>query len=278
MAADDGARARRQLAKMIQHQGRAIAREILGVDDDMLTGLLDGSLDWPPDAREKFDHAWGVMVSVGAAEEVSDEVEVDGAAAPELVVPDEVDEAAEVDDDPAGIAVQAVVDAKPAAAAGGGMAHRRQTEAAAAADERVQDLLWCARYLVVTLHLRPRGIPRHQRLSAWAVLLRLEIELIRHFEFPLPRLWERRVRWNADFRRRQITLREDRLRDVERKEQQLYWRRLGDWLLGRDEDPNDLMLQEILDDARTRGLPDSLMLVSAEPNWWQFDRMVSRGP
>ena len=299
--ADDGARARRQLDRLISYQGRAKVREILGVDEDTLTSLLDGSLDWPADARERFDRAWGLMVMLGAPEEEPDEVDEAAAAesgvpesgvpesgvpesgVPESGVPESgvaVEDLAPVSgggENPAGGAEQAVVDAKPAAAAGGGMAHRRRTEAAAAADERVQDLLWCARYLVITLHLRPRGIPRHQRLSAWAVLLRLEIELIRHFEFPLPRLWERRVRWNADFRRRQITLREDRLRDVERKEQQLYWRRLGDWLLGRDEDPNDLMLQEILDDARTRGLPDSLMLVSAEPDWNQLDRMVPPG-
>ena len=270
MAADDGARARRQLAKMIQHQGRAIALEILGVDEDTLTSLLHGSLDWPADAREKFDHAWGVMVSVGAAEEVSDEV--DEAAAVEDLAPvsgggEELLAGAE----------QTVVDAKPAAAAGGGMAHRRQTEAAAAADERVQDLLWCARYLVITLHLRPRGIPRHQRLSAWAVLLRLEIELIRHFEFPLPRLWERRVSWDAGQRRQQLSRRTGRLRNVERKQEKLHLRRLAGWLRGRNEDRNELLQQRLLDDARQRGPIDSLMLVSAEPDWNQLDRMVPPG-
>ena len=271
MAADDGARACRQLARLISYQGRAKVREILGVDDGMLTSLLDGSLDWPADARERFDRAWGLMVMLGAPEEEPDETPESGAPG----APDEVDQGEEAED----LAPGSGGDEKPAAVVtGGGMVHRRQTEAAAAADERVQDLLWCARYLVITRHLRPCGIPRHQRLSAWAVLLRLEIELIRHFEFPLPRLWERRVRWDADRRRQEIDRRFNCLRDVKRKEQQLYLRRLTRWLLGRDEDPNDLMLQEILDDALTRGLPDSLMLVSAEPNWWRFDRMVSRGP
>ena len=294
MAADDGARARRQLAKMIQHQGRAIALEILGVDEDTLTSLLHGSLDWPADAREKFDHAWGVMVSVGAAEEVSDEVDEAAAAesgVPESGVPesetaDEVYGAAAVEDlapvsgggeELLAGAEQTVVDAKPAAAAGGGMAHRRQTEAAAAADERVQDLLWCARYLVITLHLRPRGIPRHQRLSAWAVLLRLEIQLIRHFEFPLPRLWERRVSWDAGQRQQQLSRRTGRLRNVERKQEKLHLRRLAGWLRGRNEDRNELLQQRLLDDARQRGPIDSLMLVSAEPDWNQLDRMVPPG-
>ena len=270
MAADDETRAvtRRQLDRLISYRGRGKVLEILGVGEGMLAGLLDGSLDWPADARERFERAWRMMEQLRSLVEAPDET-------PESGAPDEVDQGEEAE----GLAPGSGGDEKPAAVVTGGeMVHRRQTEAAAAADERVQDLLWCARYLVITRHLRPRGIPRHQRLSAWAVLLRLEIELIRHFEFPLPRLWERRVRWDADFRRRQITLREDRLRDVERKEQQLYWRRLGDWLLGRDEDPNDLMLQEILDDALTRGLPDSLMLVSAEPNWWRFNQIVHRGP
>ena len=271
MAADDGARARRQLAKMIQHQGRAIAREILGVDDGMLTGLLHGSLDWPADAREKFDHAWGVMVSVGAAEEVSDEE--DEAAAVEDLAPvsgggEELLAGAE----------QAVVDAKPdVVAAVVGMALQRQTAAAAAAQERAQDLLWNARYLVVTQYLRPQGVPRHQRLSAWAVLLRLEIQLISRFEFPLPRLWERRVRWDAGQRQQQLSRRTGRLRNVERKQEKLHLRRLAGWLRGRNEDRNELLQQRILDDARQRGPIDSLMLVSAEPDWNQLDRMVPPG-
>ena len=75
MAADDGARARRQLARLISYQGRAKVREILGVDEDTLTSLLDGSLDWPADARERFDRAWGLMVMLGAPEEEPDEVD-----------------------------------------------------------------------------------------------------------------------------------------------------------------------------------------------------------
>ena len=292
MAADDGARARRQLAKMIQHQGRAIALEILGVDEDTLTSLLHGSLDWPADAREKFDHAWGVMVSVGAAEEVSDEVDEAAAAesgVPESGVPEEVDGAAAVEDfapisgggeELLAGAEQAVVDAKPdVVAAVVGMALQRQTAAAAAtsaAQERAQDLLWNARYLVVTQYLRPQGVPRHQRLSAWAVLLRLEIQLISRFPFPLPRLWERRVRWDAGQRRQQLSRRTGRLRNVERKQKQQL-RRLAGWLRGRNEDRNELLYQRILDDARQQGLPDSLLLVSANPDWEELDRMVPPG-
>ena len=284
MAADDGARARRQLARLISYQGRAKVREILGVDDGMLTGLLGCSLDWPADARERFDRAWGLMVMLGAPEEEPDEV--DEAGVPESGVPEEVDGAAAVEDlapvsgggeNPAGGAEQAVVDAKPAAAAGGGMAHRRRTEAAAAAQERAQDLLWNARYLVVTQYLRPQGVPRHQRLSAWAVLLRLEIQLISRFPFPLPRLWERRVRWDAGQRQQQLSRRTGRLRNVERKQEKLHLRRLAGWLRGRNEDRNELLYQRILDDARQRGPIDSLMLVSAEPDWNQLDRMVPPG-
>ena len=64
---------RRQLARLISYRGRAKVREILGVDDGMLTSLLDGSLDWPADARERFDRAWELMVSLGAPEEVNKE-------------------------------------------------------------------------------------------------------------------------------------------------------------------------------------------------------------
>ena len=313
MAADDGARARRQLARLISYRGRAIAREILGVDDGMLTSLLDGSLDWPADARERFDRAWDLMVSVGAAEEEPDEVD----EAPGERITDGVDQAGEVenlapapglggDGNPVAGAEQPVVDPKLAAAAGGemtpgsggavrtvvdakpdavvpreGVDHRRQTAAAAAisaADEQLQDLWWSARCLVITRYLRPPDVPRHQRLSAWAVLLRLEIQLISRFPFPLPRLWERRVRWDAGQRRQQLSRRTGRLRNVERKQEKLHLRRLAGWLRGRDENPNDLMLQEILDEARQRGPIDSLMLVSAEPDWNQLDRMVPPGP
>jgi hypothetical protein len=109
------------------------------------------------------------------------------------------------------------------------------------------------------------------------VLLRLEIQLISRFPFPLPRLWERRVRWDAGQRQQQLSRRTGRLRNVERKQEKLHLRRLAGWLRGRDEDPNDLMLQEILDEARQRGPIDSLMLVSAEPDWNQLDRMVPPG-
>ena len=312
MAADDGARARRQLARLISYQGRAKVREILGVDDGMLTSLLDGSLDWPADARERFDRAWGLMVMLGAPEEEPDEVD----EAPGERITDGVDQAGEVenlapapglggDGNPVAGAEQPVVDPKLAAAGGEmtpgsggavrtvvdakpdavvpreGVDHRRQTAAAAAisaADEQLQDLWWSARCLVITRYLRPPGVPRHQRLSAWAVLLRLEIQLISRFPFPLPRLWERRVRWDAGQRRQQLSRRTGRLRNVERKQEKLHLRRLAGWLRGRTEDRNELLYQRILNDARQQGLPDSLMLVSTEPNWWQFDRMVSRGP
>ena len=179
MAADDGARARRQLARLISYQGRAKVREILGVDEDTLTSLLDGSLDWPADARERFDRAWGLMVMLGAPEEEPDEVD----EAPGERITDGVDQAGEVenlapapglggDGNPVAGAEQPVVDPKLAAAAGGemtpgsggavrtvvdakpdavvpreGVDHRRQTAAAAAisaADEQLQDLWWNA--------------------------------------------------------------------------------------------------------------------------------------
>ena len=312
MAADDGARARRQLARLISYRGRAKVREILGVDDGMLTSLLDGSLDWPADARERFDRAWGLMVMLGAPEEEPDEVD----EAPGERITDGVDQAGEVenlapapglggDGNPVAGAEQPVVDPKLAAAAGGemtpgsggavrtvvdakpdavvpreGVDHRRQTAAAAAisaADEQLQDLLWSARYLVITRYLRPQGVPRHQRLSAWAVLLRLEIQLISRFPFPLPRLWERRVRWDAGQRQQQLSRRTGRLRNVERKQEKLHLRRLAGWLRGRNEDRNELLQQRLLDDARQRGPIDSLMLVSAEPDWNQLDRMVPPG-
>ena len=265
MAADDETRAvtRRQLDRLISYRGRGKVLEILGVGEGMLAGLLDGSLDWPADARERFERAWRMMEQLRSLVEAPDET------------PDEVEQGEEVED----LAPGSGGDEKPAAVVTGGeMVHRRQTEAAAAADERVQDLWWSARYLVITRYLRPPGVPRHQRLSAWAVLLRLEIELVKGFESPLPRLWERRVRLDAGRRQREIDLQLNRLRDVKREQEKLYLRRLTRWLLGRDEDPNDLMLQEILDDALTRGLPDPLMLVSAEPNWWQLEQLVSRGP
>ena len=259
-------------------------REALGIDDETLAGLLDGSLDWPADAREKFDQAWGLMELLGATVEESDEEDEAGAA--ESDAADEDDGAAAVEDlahfsagdeNPVVVAEQPVVDANPAASTGGEMARRRQAEAAAAAaQERAQDLLWTARYLVVTQYLRPQGVPRHQRLSAWAVLLRIEIELIDRFPFPLPMLWARRVSWDAGRQRQQIRIREGRLRNVERKQKQQL-RRLAGWLRGRTEDQDELLYQRILNDARQQGVPDSLLLVSANPDYEELDRMVPPG-
>ena len=291
--AGDGARSRRQLAKLIQFQGRARVMEALGVDDDTLAGLLEGSLDWPADARGKFDRAWSVLELLGATVEESDEEDEAGAAesgVPEASVPDEVDGTAVEDlplvsaggEEPVIGVEQPVVDAKPAASTVGEMARRRPAEAAAAsaaqerAQERAQDLLWTARYLVITRHLRPQGVPRHQRLSAWAVLLRLEIELIDRFPFPLPMLWARRVSWDAGRQRQQIRIREGRLRNVERKQKQQL-RRLAGWLRGRTEDQDELLYQRILNDARQQGVPDSLLLVSANPDYEELDRMVPPG-
>ena len=273
MAADDETRAvtRRQLDRLISYRGRGKVLEILGVGEGMLAGLLDGSLDWPADARERFERAWRMMEQLRSLVEAPDETPESGAPG----APDEVEQGEEVED----LAPGSGGDEKPAAVVTGGeMVHRRQTEAAAAADERVQNLWWSARYLVITRYLRPPGVPRHQRLSAWAVLLRLEIELVKGFESPLPRLWERRVRWDAGRRQREIDLQLNRLRDVKREQEKLYLRRLTRWLLGRDEDRDDLLYQRMLADALTRGLPDPLMLVSAEPNWWQLEQLVSRGP
>ena len=285
--AGDGARSRRQLAKLIQFQGRARVMEALGVDDDTLAGLLDGSLDWPADAREKFNRAWSVLELLGATVEESDEEDEAGAAesgVPEASVPDEVDGAVVEDlplvsasDEPVAGAEQPVVDAKPTASTGGEMALRRKAEASAA-QERAQDLLWTARYLVITRHLRPLGVPRHQQLSAWAVLLRLEIELLQRFAFPLPMLWARRVSWDAEQRRREISLRVQRLEDVRREQGRLRLRRLGGWLLGRDEDRGELLYQRMLDEACQHSPVSSWLLVDANPNWWRYEQLVPRGP
>ena len=236
------------------------------------------------------------MELLGAPAEMSDEADEAEAAesgAPEARVPDEDDGAPEVDalahffvgdENSPGGAAQVVVDPKPAASTGGEMAHRRQAEdaaAASAADEQVQDLWWSARYLVITRYLRPPGVPRHQRLSAWAVLLRLEIELIRGFESPLPKfgeggkIWET---WDVDRQRQEISLRVQRLEDVRREQQRLHLRRLGDWLLGRDEDRDELLYQRVLAEACQHGPVVSWMLFDTNPNWWRFEQLVPPGP
>ena len=287
MAADDGARAgdRRQLVRLMEFRGRDRVLEILGADDGTLDGLLDGSLDWPADAREKFDNAWRMMEMLGATAEVSGET-------PEPGPPDEPELAAEVEEPlpgsggdakPAGGGGQAEADAEPAAASGGEMVQRRRAEAAAVDEHRLallrRDILWRARYLVVTQYLWPeRGVSRQRRLSAWAVVLRLEIELIRGFQVPLPRLWQRGESWDSDRRQREISLRLDRLRDVKQREQHLLLRRLADWMLGRDEDRDEVLLRRMLDDAWQRGPVFEPSLLAAEPDWREFYRLAPPGP
>ena len=290
--ADDGARdeARRRLDRLVSYQGRSRVREVLGIDDATLTGLLEGSLAWPPGARERFDRAWGVLEQLGAPAEVSpaeDEAGAAGSAVPDSEMSDEVDEAAEVDDSapvPRGgeePAARIVVDSKPTAPTGGGRVHHRQAEGPGAAAERGQQLqlLWWARFLVVTEYMWPTGgIPRQQRLSAWAVLLRWEIELIESWEFPLPRLRRNREIWDEGRRRREISFRVQRLGDVRRERGRLHLRRLADWLLKRDEDPEEALRKRVLDEAGRRGPPLPIGLFAAEPDWVALDRLAPRGP
>ena len=284
MTADDGAPAgaRRQLDRLVAFRGRGRVREILGVDDGTLTGLLDGTLDWPTDARGKFDRAWRMMELLGAPAEAPN-------GTPESGAPDGVDGTAEVEDPgpgpgpgggakPPAAGAQAAVDAGPDAVGTGElMAPRRRTETAA--DEPVGDLLWRARYLAVTQYLQPtRGVPRHRRLSAWAVVLRLEIDLIRSFQSPLPALWQRGEIWDADRRRQEISLRVQRLRDLGRDQKKQRLRRLADSLLGRDQSRDELLLQQLLDDARQRAPVFPPFLLAAEPDWRELDRLVPPGP
>ena len=279
-------RSRRQLERLVSYQGRSRVREVLGVDEVTLTGLLDGGLDWPAGAREHFDRAWSVMEQLGVPAEESDEE--DEAREPESGAPGEVDQPPEVEDrslgssgneDPVAGASPPVVDAEFIAPfTSEELVHRRKAVAAVVAAEGVQDLLWTARYLVITGYLRPAGVSRHQRLSAWAVLLRLEIELINRFEYPLPLQWAKRVKWTGERRRWQTSLRVRRLEEVRRKQRRQHLRRLADWFLQRDEDREQLLLERVLDDARRRGTPDPLKLLSATPNWRQFHRMIPRGP
>ena len=329
MTADDGAPAgaRRQLDRLVAFRGRGRVREILGVDDGTLTGLLDGTLDWPTDARGKFDRAWRMMELLGAPAEAPN-------GTPESGAPDGVDGTAEVEDPgpgpgpgggakPPAAGAQAAVDAGPDAVGTGElMAPRRRTETAA--DEPVGDLLWRARYLAVTQYLQPtRGVPRHRRLSAWAVVLRLEIDLIGRFQSPLPALWQRGEIWDADRRRQEISLRVQRLRDLGRDQEKQRLgrdqekqrlgrdqekqrlgrdqekqrlgrdqekqrlgrdqekqrlRRLADSLLGRDQSRDELLLQQLLDDARQRAPVFPPFLLAAEPDWRELDRLVPPGP
>ena len=297
--ADDGAGSRRRLERLVSYQGRARVREVLGVDDATLTSLLDRSLDWPADAREKFDRAWGLMELLGAPAEESNWEDEAGAAesgAPEPEADDEVAEAPEAEDvdhcsggygNPAAAEVRAVVVPKPPAPTGAREVHRRQPEGDAASSEglrRLQrlELLWRARHRVLARYLwQTRGVPLHQWLLAWAVLLRLEIELIRGFETPLPKLreggkgWER---WDEDRRRRGISLRVQRLGDVRRARAGLHLRRLCDWLMGRDEDREEVLLKWAVAEA---GRSPPLLLISVlsvKPDWEELDRRVPPGP
>ena len=295
--ADDGARdeARRRLDRLVSYQGRSRVREVLGIDDATLAGLLTGSLAWPPGARERFDHAWGVLEQLGAPAGVSpaevsckeDEAGAAGSAVPDSEMSGGVDEPEQADD-PVPVsrggeepAARVVVDPKPTAPAGGGRVHRRRAEAPGAVAERRRQLqlLWWARFLVVTHYMWPtEGISRHRRLAAWAVLLRLEIELIQSWESPLPRLRRNRERWDEGRRRREITFRVQRLGDVRRERGRMHLRRLADWLLKRDEDPEEALRKRVLDEAGRRGPPLPIGLFAAEPDWVELDRLAPRGP
>ena len=163
MAADDGARAgdRRHLDRLVAFRARP------GPGNP---GRRRWHADRPADARERFERAWRMTEQLGASAEVSGET-------PESGAPDEVNQAGEVEDlapapdsgsdeKPAAGEFPAVVDARPAAVVTDGGTIRRQ-RTMVDPDERVRDVLWGARYLVVTRYMWPtRGVPCHQQLSA----------------------------------------------------------------------------------------------------------------
>ena len=290
--AEDGERdeASRRLDRLVSYQGRSRVREVLGIDDATLTGLLEGSLAWLPGPRERFERAWGVLDQLGVSAEVApaeDEAGAADSAVPDSEIFGEVDDAAEADDLPPVSrggeepAARIIGDPGPTAPTGAGRVHPRQAVATGAVAERRRQLrlLWWARFVVVTEYMWPtQGIPRHQRLAAWALLLRMEIYLIGKWEFPLPWLRLRGERWDEERRQREISLRVQRLGDVRRAQGRLHLRRLALWLLKRDEDAEEALRKRVLDEARREKPRLSASLLGAEPDWVALDRLAPRGP
>ena len=201
--------------------------EILGIDDDTISGLLDGTQEWPPGARERLSESWGILVSLGAVPEDGQSVvggqEGSGGTG-------------EDDGEPAPVTPDSLVPAEPAAA--GPDASNPPSMPAETSSAPDPDKDWDQRRvsLFETLQLarmrQIRGRPYHESVALSGLVAQVELILISFFGESVPEPGEM---WNAERRELERDKRVARLRWVQREQEREFtgFRGLANWLLGR---------------------------------------------
>ena len=172
---DDDARAKaaERLKELVSNRGSDRLRDVLGVDDGTMTGLMTASLDWPEEVLRKFwDYSleWDNTSAMAPASESAEApVRMHAVAAPE------VDRAESLVEDEEGETIAKEVGT---ASADRGPINDRQWE-------RRRNLIKIANAWLVTRH-PVRGAPRRNQVAVMGALARMEGEMLDIFGETLP--------------------------------------------------------------------------------------------
>ena len=239
-----GTEAIQRLETLLSYRGRDRGREILGVDDATLDGLLAGAVDWPQGVQEKVQQGLEMFRALGYTVETPEEAEAGDAGEPEAG--DDPSSAGEPDADG--------LDRKDGDRNYGPEAGRGAEEGEAG-DGRDQGSgswqLWKARDLAITRFFRS-GVPEHRQLAALAVVVRLEGALMNCFnEAPT----EPGARWDGYRRQRETGRRLALHRQIDLALNAMHSgpRGLGNWLLGRDRVDARKLRRDLLAEAAAAG-------------------------
>ena len=172
---DDDARAKaaEHLKELVSNRGRDRLRDVLGVDDGTMTGLMTASLDWPEEVWKKFrDYSleWeNTSATAPASESAEAPVKMHEVAAPEV---DRAESPVE-DEERETIAMEVGT-----VSADRGPIIDRQWE-------RRRNLLRIASIWLVTRH-PVRGAPRRNQVAVAGAVARMEGEMLYLFGETLP--------------------------------------------------------------------------------------------
>ena len=166
------ARDAKRLDILIAYRGRERVREMLGIDDPTLDGLLSGSGDWPQGAWDRFQRALDNFQRVGHPVEVDDDV-LPGKVEEADMTPDDATEGAEETDN----SVQDVAGPHAVNGSSDGPGEADMAAGDIRAPQWRYESLWKVRDLGISRYLR-RDVPDHKQLAALQVVIAMEMALI----------------------------------------------------------------------------------------------------
>ena len=222
------------LQTLVGYQGRGLVREMLGISDNMLGGLLDGTDEWPPGVWERFMELWSLLESGGAtlpgdpSQDEPDQQDGDESfARPEepgmgdssgetvLQAPEDVAKTEDWE-----------IPNQPSVTKPAPLAHRRNDLL-----ERRRVALWQGRD-VAMIKLDQVGMKHREHVAGIGLVAQIELILIFFFHESVPQPGEA---WTSGRRAQEIDKRLAILRWVEREEQKMFsgFGGLWNWLMGR---------------------------------------------